>query len=74
VRDWKAQNPGVDLTPDVARGLLEKVPSDSEIIADRVINLLRGGKLIGDDVKTTAAAHNLLLNDVYLGRLIKGAS
>ena len=73
VTKWKAQNPGAEITREVAHHLLQEVPTDKDIVVDRVLELLRNRNLLSADPDAANAARLTLLNDVNLWKLVKGA-
>ena len=74
VREWKSQNPGKPLDAESGKSLLDKLPSDAEIIIDRVANVLQTNGLLGDESKNVTEARNILLGDVFLNKLLKSAN
>jgi len=67
---WQKSNPGVEMDMDVARSLLEEVPSMQQIAIERVIELLCQKKILASTTGTDEAARNVLLSDPVLGKLL----
>lgn len=67
--DWRKSNPGVQLNEEVARDLLDQVPTMQEIAVDRAIDLLCQKKILDREAGVDIAARNLLLSDPMLSKL-----
>jgi hypothetical protein len=74
VRAWRVEHPGENLDADTAKEMLEsQLPTDFELVVDRVASLLSGADLIGG-AATSNAVRNVLLSDKYLEKLIKATA
>jgi hypothetical protein len=70
---WKKNNPGEQLTTDIARELVNSVPEHIDIIAERAIQVLKSNDFIDNAGDTAQRAANLLKNDLGLQKLVKSA-
>ncbi|NEW95461.1 hypothetical protein [Rhodopseudomonas sp. BR0G17] len=70
VRYWSKLNPAIRINEEIAQEILTQLPSDQQLIIERVIALLHDANLLGSE----AEARNVLLNDVYLQNALKNAS
>ncbi len=68
IREWRRENPGVEIDVNIAHRLLEKVPTNQEILADRAVELLEQNELI--DRVEHERARTLLRNDTFIAKLI----
>jgi hypothetical protein len=67
---WQKSNPGSEINLEVARSLLEGVPSMQEIAIERIVELLRQKKILDSEAGTDVAARNVLLSDPTLSKLL----
>lgn len=72
--EWKKENPGEDLTEEVARELTSKIPASIEMVAERAVDQLVSEELLQDDAEIRARALNLLRNDNAFKRLVRAAT
>jgi hypothetical protein len=68
MKEWERENPGREITTHEASKLLNSLPTQSALVAERVVNILAGnGALKGE---LTEKVKSLLENDKPLARLI----
>jgi hypothetical protein len=70
---WKKANRGQPITNAVAQELVQNVPLNIDLIAQRVVEQLAAEKFIAADAETKARATNLLCSDNGFKNLIKAA-
>ncbi len=70
VVEWKKENPGVALDEGTARALIDQVPPDMEILADRIVNQFVQSKLIEKKDDVVMKAKNLIANDRLIQRVV----
>ena len=71
VKAWTTANPGEDITDDVVKSILAKVPDMIDLVSDRIIDQLKSEKFLPDDDEVISKVKNLLLNDTALMKMIR---
>lgn len=70
IKRWKKDNPGEELSDEIARQLVDSVPEHVDIIAERAIHVLTNNQIIDSAGDTAERATNLLKNDLTLRKLV----
>ena len=71
VSEWKKENPGANMDEVTASKLLQSIPNQQSLVAERIINLLLGNGALTGGIQEQTRIRRLLENDRPLGRLIQ---
>lgn len=70
VKVWKRENPGKELTVEVATRLIQSIPTELEILAERAASQLKERQLLAQGQDVTERVAQLLKNDKVIKRIV----
>lgn len=73
IRDWQNSYPDSEMSREDALGLIQRIPEDVDMLAERAAEQLKERKLLSDDPGSQERAANLLKNDRVIRRLLGGS-